>query len=183
MSRATFEKVMSLCSDDYITLGGGEPTLHKRFLEFLVEAIANCESVHVITNGSIEKSAIILSKLSKSEVISAELSFDKFHNLNLVSPRVQDAFADSLRNTSKNLIAVGRAKENDLSSDDTRCCCDDIFCTPLGVLYSCGCKVIKIGSVHDEDIVEKICYYNDLSDNEHPCGRDFLSTWNNNKGE
>jgi len=168
MSQRTFDKVIALCREEYVTLGGGEPTLHKRFQSYLLSAIAECEGVYVITNGTVEKTALLLAKLAKAEVIGAQLSFDKYHDKSMISPAVQDIF---------HALKLDKDVSRVLSTLD-ECCCDDLFFAPTGNVYTCGCKAIKLGSVHDLGIQDKIVEYQSFSDYENPCGKDFKTEWN-----
>lgn len=147
-------------SDDYITIGGGEPTLHPEFYQILCLTIGACESqgCHVITNGKVKDRALVLAKMARAGVIGAELSLDKYHER--VDPEVVQAFkprdreswrADhdntnlqSYRTVSK-ILARGRGKK--IAGAEDECACTETFVDPKGDVYMCGCKNVKLGDV------------------------------------
>jgi MoaA/NifB/PqqE/SkfB family radical SAM enzyme len=141
----------------YVTIGGGEPTLHPEFRRVLIEAIAAQEdegTVHVITNGSIEKEALFLAKLARSQVIGAELSWDQWHDRRLVSDRVEKAFKamKAIRDVDYNLVPQGRAKKEHIGDHkrEMDCVCSDLVVTPDGTIRRCGCTNAKrYGNVND----------------------------------
>ena len=151
MSKAVWKKAVEFAAryDSHISIGGGEPTMHKHFREFLLDAIGECEDspMFIATNGSIKKHALLLAKLAKAGVIHAALSQDIWHDP--ISDEVVNAFtvgnggSDDLReirNVEKNVSAAGRAIDNDLS-EDHRCICSGwFFIDPLGNLKACGCE-------------------------------------------
>ena len=51
-----------------------------------------------------------------------------------------------IRDVSRSVFAAGRAKENDLS-ERTHCPCDDLFVTPSGDFYHCGCQKTLLGNI------------------------------------
>jgi len=64
-----------------IAIGGGEPTLHPEFWNFLIDAItADVEDVWMATNGSITKTALKLAKLARKGVLGVALSQDYYHD-------------------------------------------------------------------------------------------------------
>lgn len=138
--------------DSSIAIGGGEPTLHKNFRHYLLDAISveHEMPMFIATNGSVTKYALLLAKLAKTGVISAALSQDCWHDP--IDDEVIDAFTrhDSSYNRDENdlreircvengVAAMGRAKDNDLS-DDERCICNGWFIDPVGNLKPCGCE-------------------------------------------
>ena len=64
----TFKKCLEW-GEDYISLGGGEPTIHPDFEKFLLTAISECEYVWLATNGKHTRRALLLAKLARSGVI------------------------------------------------------------------------------------------------------------------
>ena len=170
MSKEDFYAAVKLAVDyeQPITIGGGEPTLHPLFKEFILHATWELASVSesagspyvgVVTNGSNTDIAITLAKLAKTGVISATVSHDEYHDP--VDPRVYRAFErpkkdfyDHSRdndNRSVNggdhlIIPVGRAKSWG-NNPYIKCVCDSLFITPKGNVFPCGCKKTKIGHV------------------------------------
>jgi len=170
MSLATFRDALTI--DGYITLGGGEPTLHKDFDTMLLEALAAVHGFHgdgqvsVITNGSITNRALVLAQLGKAEVIHAQVSRDIFHDE--IDPRVVKAFESfkserynttpGVRNTTaaSDPLPYGRAMEileidaEDIERDGSDCLCDDFVIKPSGTIHHCGCPDSPIvGSTRD----------------------------------
>ena len=59
--------------------------------------------------------------------------------------------------TVNSIVAVGRAADparGIQTNPDFKCCCEDVLCDPNGVLWSCGCKHTKIGTVWDTDVLD-----------------------------
>jgi hypothetical protein len=171
MSEATFRAALEYASryDHYITLGGGEPTVHPKFLDFLGLAIVHNTSEIpplVVTNGKRKKISLKLAELAKRGVVQADLSQDEYHDP--ISEEVVLAFTPKDRSrfgyddrdngssagirTVNHIMPVGRAVDNWLHSSDTGCCCEDLLVAPDGTLYACGCKTIKLGTITDPQI-------------------------------
>jgi MoaA/NifB/PqqE/SkfB family radical SAM enzyme len=133
MSKEVFHAALELCSeyDSYVTLGGGEPTLHPNFREFLIEAIAELEhTLLVVTNGSVKRHALLLAKLARREVIQAELSRDDWH--------------DDID------WEVVEATVLEIEPNGNDCACSDICIKPNGDAHVCGCPDAPcIGNVFD----------------------------------
>lgn len=174
MSIETFRACLAdIDSEDYITLGGGEPTVHPHFEKILLLAIAHVPNggVHVITNGKHSERAMMLLGLAKAGAISAELSIDEYHER--IDPDVEDAWKEEaynvrlcrmmrhetrsnvgIRNTTENhepfphgraVTLLGYSKEN--SANDI-CPCDGPIMKPNGDVMLCGCdNAPKIGDV------------------------------------
>lgn len=198
MSLDTFRACLAdIDSEDYITLGGGEPTVHPHFEKILLLAIAHVPGggVHVITNGKHSERAMMLLGLAKSGVISAELSIDEYHER--INPDVEDAWQEEedhvkhcrlmghetrsnvgIRNTTENcepfphgraVTLLGYSKEN--SANDI-CPCDGIVVKPNGDVHACGCEDSpKIGDVfHGFTVPEDEEYMNSgCAGHREPC--------------
>lgn len=161
----------------YITLGGGEPTLHPLFERYLLQAIASSPqdiAPFVVTNGLVKRRALMLAKLAESGAVDARLSWDDHH------PHIDDEVIEAFRRAGKalarqsmmdrgwvtashraddeqlfheveNILPYGRAVTNNLAGDDTGCICDDWFIKPDGSIYQCGCQITRLGNVLDKD--------------------------------
>jgi MoaA/NifB/PqqE/SkfB family radical SAM enzyme len=161
-------------NDGYVTIGGGEPTLHPEFYQILCLTIAATEpqGCHVITNGKIKDRALVLAKMAKGGTIGAELSVDEYHEA--PDPAVYQAFKTPPRTgyghdrdndmrgirTVNRILARGRGKKIAGATDE--CACPEIFVDPKGDVYLCGCKTMKIGDVfkgweHPEDYESGEC--------------------------
>lgn len=163
MSFETFKAALSFA--DFVTLGGGEPTIHPDFCQFLLYAIAHCDGVFVITNGSMTDISLAMAKMN-CETFGCELSLDDFHDP--IDPKVVSAFKkiDSIRDTSRNLIKAGRC---DWGRED-KCICDgETFVKPNGDIHQCGCEDSpKVGTVFEDEWSRK--------DNEWNCHKNLDST-------
>lgn len=175
MSRDTFHKAIALARDheSNITIGGGEPTLHPLFKEFLWHAIWELASVSnyqgnpavfMVTNGSNTDTAITLARLAQRGVIGCRVSKDQYHDP--IDPKVFAAFKKPDRdyyaptshrdeydcrdigNDPTYIQAMGRAK-NWGNRSQTEGCCGGLFVTPRGNLYACECKKVKLGTISE----------------------------------
>jgi hypothetical protein len=151
MSLEIFRKALENNSDDYFSIGGGEPTLHPFFWQILMECVAVNESVWLATNGSNTQISLALERMARNGVIGCALSLDPFHDP--IDSVVVNAFrktythADDdrreIRDTSKSLIKAGRCKNGKKG-----CICPDLFIKPNGDVMGCGCdKAKKYGNV------------------------------------
>ena len=137
--------------DEYLTIGGGEPTLHPLFWDFVGMAMTepSIDNITVITNGSMEEDTLKLLKLSQSrgELLSVSVSLDEFHDDTMVSGEVSKFvyeyekrnFNPYIRSVNK-IIPQGRGKNvagYDFVDD---CICPDLFITPKGDIKFCGCE-------------------------------------------
>jgi MoaA/NifB/PqqE/SkfB family radical SAM enzyme len=162
MSMKVFMAALEMAEDydAWITLGGGEPTLHPNFKLMLIEAmaIANSEEmkVTVITNGSITKTALFLARLGKVGAIYADLSLDRWHDP--IDFEVVSAFKNNIRRHEPHDVKPqGRGAEMlDYADEDLEartgqdCACDSIFIAPDGTIKYCGCDDSPIiGNVFD----------------------------------
>lgn len=165
MTLETFRKVLTLCSDhgSIPFIGGGEPTLHPKFEQFLLEAIATAAEigdgpVGIITNGSIRRRAMMIAKLTKAEIISGSLSQDQYHDP--IDIDVIDAFGDNIWDTSKggtrDPLPHGRGKNwydkeyIEEGTDPGDCCCSNWVVDPDGKIHQCGCDDSPIiGNAND----------------------------------
>ena len=163
MSMEVFKAAGQLAQDNghYISLGGGEPTLHPDFWAFIGLSLAYSEEGYVwlATNGSQTETALKLARMAEKGVIGCALSQDQYHDE--IDDRVIEAFASDHRpglrgNDSReircvdgNIVQAGRAAEwGNLEG----CVCDDLFVSPDGKLWACGCQSVQFGTVFEPDI-------------------------------
>jgi MoaA/NifB/PqqE/SkfB family radical SAM enzyme len=149
MSLATARKALTLFQGDYITLGGGEPTLHKRFWEIFGLAMGFAEDVWLATNGSIETIAVPLANMAKRGVCGVALSRDGYHDdipVNVVmafsrdksmygTNRSEQDRREIREVTERHIVKAGRA-----TWGTDGCLCEDLFVKPDGTIHQCGCK-------------------------------------------
>jgi hypothetical protein len=160
MSFPTFKKAIALANDfgEQISIGGGEPTIHPKFMEFLGYAIVYNRNylVWLATNGKITAIANMLATLAERQIISCELSRDEFHEE--IDPNIVRRFErlNLIRNATEHRppIGAGRALESFGKDDLDRksCICGDYFVRPNGSIHFCGCKDSpKLGTVNGVD--------------------------------
>jgi len=144
MTPRVYKKAIEFASDfaDSITLGGGEPTLHKNFWEILGLSIGSAENVWLATNGSITNTALKLANMAMKGVIGCALSQDIYHDP--IDPRVVQAFTKyknqyendcrDIRNVTGKEIKAGRCEEG-----EDGCICESLTIEPDGKIRACGC--------------------------------------------
>lgn len=156
MSKRVFEAALAF-GDDGISLGGGEPTLHPHFWEFLALALGSAEYVWLATNGSQTKIALVLAKMARKGVIGCALSQDEYHDP--IDPSVVAAFTKKksdnpydnpnrpigddlreIRTVTKHPQNLAPFRDPEDGGDPSRCACSDIFVTPSGKIRYCGCR-------------------------------------------
>lgn len=161
MTREVFVAACKLAESrgDNIFLGGGEPTVHPMFWDFLGLALRHDSSdmqVGLVTNGKKTEDAIVLARMAKRGVISADLSRDQYHED--IDFKVVQAFTKSssersnlfshhdndLRSVRSNHLepwAVGRGKKLSEAKKPKpgEWCCGDLHIDPDGTIRHCSC--------------------------------------------
>jgi len=124
--------------EDFLTLGGGEPTMHPQWDIFLGYAIVSGVNFGVITNGKLTKEALRLASFMRQGLVSGGLSQDLYHER--ISQKVVDAFSniDYLWEV-KRISNIGRAKINGIADSDM-CLTNDLILTPSGRIKWCACE-------------------------------------------
>lgn len=173
-----YRRVLQHC-DGMLTLGGGEPTLHPRFWEYLALAIGDCDEqgVFLVTNGSRTGTALRLARLARRGIIGCALSVDDWHDP--IDPRVVQAFMKEPRARRSYGYAAGDTLQHDdlreIRSVTTlvksgRCnfghtddCDGGPHVMPDGTVKQCSCMDAPvIGSVFDKQLLplddEWACY-------------------------
>jgi len=156
MSLQTFRQALEY-SEDTVAIGGGEPTIHPLFWQFLGEAMACCEDVWLATNGKMTETALALAGLAKRGIIGCDLSQDDYHEP--VDPRVVEAFTVDQKRAYNSTTCDQRGIRNVMGHEvkagrcdfgEEGCICPDLFVKPDGQVYLCGCEDAPcIGSVLD----------------------------------
>lgn len=153
MNIETYKK--AILYDEYITLGGGEPTLHPQFWEFIGLALGFGEYVWMATNGSITEIALVLAGMAKKGIMGCALSQDAYHDA--IDERVIRAFTKEkptrldkdqreIRDVTGKEVIGGRCD----FGDDGRCTCPGIMCKPNGDIIACGCDDAPIfGNINE----------------------------------
>lgn len=178
MGRETFVLACILAEEmgGFIDIGGGEPTVHPLFWDFIGIALryspGQSKSLYIpmlATNGKIEKDAMALARLAKRGVLRVDLSLDRFHEP--ISYQVIEAFEDSSglvrTRTDHRLIRditfggkidpapFGRAKDW-ANPKDIRCPGNDLSVVPDGTIYACGCRTKTYGTIYQPELPEEI---------------------------
>lgn len=175
MPMDTLKKALSLASSygDFITLGGGEPTVHPKFWEMVGVVLGSADTEYpplIVTNGKKTKTALQLAALAKRGVLQVDLSQDGYHdpidNVVINAFKVDRRFRgyDSgsttdlrgIRNVEERIISVGRAIKTNVGFEEG-CACEDLTIAPDGTIYSCGCKTRSFGTVFEPQIPDWWC--------------------------
>lgn len=180
MSRETFLKALELAESfgEYVTIGGGEPTVHPEFFDYLDKTIERYHKGYidmpplVVTNGKlVTKARKLLEYIEEEQPVFVDLSLDEYHDP--IRPEIENAFKayDRIRRenarfggrhveggagirTVKNIQPVGRAAEPargiPITVVGAPCCCEDMLVDPFGNVFSCGCKTHLLGNVYED---------------------------------
>lgn len=154
-----FHKIVQ--SAGSITLGGGEPTIHPKFWEFLDLTLEYTSWSQITTNGSMTEIAIELAAMAKEGKITCTLSQDVYHDP--IHPAVIKAFEGATLLHGNRLVIDGvdergvRDVTTGVVSNNGRCdwgedfcCCKGTFIKPSGAIHACGCADAPIiGHVYD----------------------------------
>ena len=157
MSEEVFRKCIEFANqtEDIIFIGGGEPTCHPKFWEFLCYALENHyvsyeeNKIWMVTNGKKTEDALKLLNLTKKGIIMAVLSQDIYHEY--IDDNVVDGFtAIKALNEVSRIVSSGRAKF--FYGSEKRCSCPDLFINPKGDVFSCGCRKHKLGNILEDSL-------------------------------
>jgi hypothetical protein len=194
MSLETYRKVLEKFGpliaekDQYIALGGGEPTLHPDFWK-IVEMALVYGYPWVATNGSRTEDSLFLCNLARAGVMGVSLSQDAWHDP--IDERVTAAFRNGMKWTGneswdswvpieqthngfidrREIRSVKRPirteKVKGISDMRDGCCCPGLRIVPNGDFYACGCDdAPRIGSL-DEGITDLQYKYYDIFNGCH----------------
>jgi len=175
MEREVFLQACKLAADrcEYIAIGGGEPTMHPLFWDYIGLAIAYQQEgpPWMATNGKITETALTLARLARKGILSVELSRDQYHEdidqdvitaftiekRSYIGQRSEDhrGIRDITQNGQREPIPQGRAKKI-IHTKQTECACNDLFVAPNGDLYTCGCQNVRLGTVFDPCIGDEV---------------------------
>jgi hypothetical protein len=176
MNIRTFRASVKLAKEitGRICLGGGEPTIHPRFWDFMSISLATFrKEVTVVTNGSQTETSLALAHMSTHGVIHACLSLDDYHDP--IEKIVVDTFklgkasGDDRRGVVGDrgdglgkplFIKIGRAAANGIGHNEY-CLCDNLIIDPDGKIWRCGCRLEQYGTVFDPKLpkLHRGCYY------------------------
>lgn len=122
MEELLFLRALDLAVEygEFVTLGGGEPTVHPQFFRFLHKAIDYYEAGRldlpplVITNGKRAKHAMKLLRVAHGEhqrPLYVELSRDAFHDA--IDPCVLEAYTEAAKVYSRRAYYYSREQRSD----------------------------------------------------------------------
>ena len=180
MDERTFIRTLDLCADHGATpyIGGGEPTVHPKFWQFLGLVLSRSHEydagmLGMHTNGKRTNDALALAALARRGVLGVTLSTDSYHEF--IDPKVVEAFTKKTHNGSwsarrdywhdiekrdphdlrgttdgadRAVVAQGRGKRIAGARTDY-CVCTDLQVDPDGVIWACGCERTQFGTVWD----------------------------------
>ncbi len=146
MSLEVFKRALEYDSE-MITIGGGEPTIHPQFWEFIGLSLANCDYIWMATNGKETETALLLSKLSKLEMFSCVLSRTRYHEK--INSKVYETFKKANNLWVSDIFPQKMAKAGRCTwGIEEKCCCPSLFIKPNGDIMGCGCAdAIKLGNI------------------------------------
>jgi hypothetical protein len=168
MSEGAFKKALELSAqidDAALTIGGGEPTLHPQFWQFLGLALGQMRHyrelyIGIVTNGSQTDTALALAAIAAEGLISACLSQDQWHDP--IDERVVRAFKtdwnsrDGDKRSIRTIESVqlkGRGKKlGHLAHFNQDCDCQGLEIEPSGIIYSCNCRKERFGNVFNPQL-------------------------------
>ncbi|KKN26567.1 hypothetical protein LCGC14_0873350 [marine sediment metagenome] len=161
--------------DDTICIGGGEPTIHPKFWEFIGLALrSNAEYIWLATNGKKTDTALALAGLAKRGAIGCALSLDNYHDP--IDDKVVEAFK-----ATKHILGIGDMDSREIRNVTSKeinsgrcdfgtegCICEDLVCEPNGNVKACGCQDAPLfgninGKVVIPDDYNRECFKLDLS--------------------
>jgi sulfatase maturation enzyme AslB (radical SAM superfamily) len=181
MTRETFLRALEFAEahGELVTLGGGEPTVHPEFFEFLDKTMERYQRGRiempplVVTNGKqVKKARKLLEYVAEERPVHVDLSLDDYHDP--IHPEIEAAFKAHERErrmnsrfggshregsagirTVENIQPVGRAAEPargiPITVVGAPCCCEDLLVDPFGNVFSCGCKIHLLGNIYEDE--------------------------------
>ena len=148
-------------NSDIIAIGGGEPTLHPLFWQFVGIALKYSAlsgiKIWLSTNGSRLSDTIALASLAYQGVLEVSLSYDDYHDKSMVDEQVFEEFIDLGRtfDDSRHVhgvitpSATGRAATWGVNY----CACEHWVINPNGDVFPCGCRLDCVGNINSSEIL------------------------------
>lgn len=154
-----------------IDIGGGEPTLHPLFWDFIGIALRYKGGfiVSTATNGKRTDHALALARIAELKVLQVDLSLDEYHEP--IDCEVVKAFEkpsgtmwtyddfrgirDVTHGGTMEPAPFGRAASW-ASSKDLRCPGNDLAVAPDGKIYACGCRTVTYGTIYKPKLPDPI---------------------------
>lgn len=156
--------------NNYIVLGGGEPTMHPDFWKFL-EYAQRCGYPWLATNGSNAETSLKLCEMAKTGELSCALSIDEWHDP--IEPEVVKAFKEGMvpsnhgryklwvpkegcgcdkREIRTVIIPFKGGRASKLPESLDYCPCPGVQFRPNGDVYPCGCDEAPVIGTVDSGI-------------------------------
>jgi hypothetical protein len=146
--------------DEFITIGGGEPTINPNFFKILDKCVDNFSTVSMVTNGKattkawkLINTALEIEELYGAEKLCISLSQDRYHDP--IDIGIRNFYRDKhkLRDSTHlftvngesawGVVNSGRAKRLNIGNinrpDYASCICDTQIIQPNGDIRICGC--------------------------------------------
>jgi hypothetical protein len=166
MTKEIFQKALEFCAERGETpfIGGGEPTVHPQFWEFLGLLLGKAnwfelDMLSLITNGKNKKDALALATLARKGILSVELSQDEWHEE--IDPQVVDAFTvkgekrdNDLRGIRTVFFVSRTGRGKNIGHAKNQCVCEEMVIDPDGKIWACGCKKVSFGTIEKPKIPE-----------------------------
>lgn len=155
----------------FIEIGGGEPTLHPLFWDFIGIALKykGDHNVCTVTNGKIKEDALALARTTELKVLRVDLSLDTYHepiDYEVVKAFEKPSGTTWNRNDYRGIRDVTRGGVIDpapfgraaswADPKDIRCPGNDVAVTPDGVIYACGCRTKTYGTIYKLELPNPI---------------------------
>jgi|WetSurMetagenome_2_1015567.scaffolds.fasta_scaffold84162_4 hypothetical protein len=153
---------LARCRKGTVTLGGGEPTIHPLFEEFLVKAVAALPGrVGIVTNGKYRHGVTALLRYAAAKQVFARLSVDQYHEPIDADirrefeglpymPEWMDTHIGYSYVAADRVTPMGRGiAVSRMPSVFVQCICPGPFITPDGRVNQCACGEHSLGHVAD----------------------------------
>jgi len=173
MSREIFVLACQLAEqmNVFIDIGGGEPTVHPLFWDFIGIAL-RYKSDYIVctaTNGKIKEDALALARIARLKVLRVDLSLDLYHEpidydvvyaFEKTSGPAWDYYdfrgiRDVTHNGTQDPAPFGRAASW-AAPKDIRCPGNDLAVAPDGTIYACGCRKKTYGTIYEPKLPDPI---------------------------
>lgn len=156
MSEEVFLQMLDFFNThDKVIIGGGEPTIHPRFEEFLDLLDQKSEyRYHVTTNGSQKEiTERLIERHENNPKFTLNISFSQWHGPIDPQIRVKAMQADPniIRVQTRNMLHnQGRCTISTDPKEHLHCACPCMMVYPNGEIFACGCEGSpKIGTIQD----------------------------------
>ena len=148
MDFATFRKAIKIAKQKkgVVTLGGGEPTIHRDFWRFFNYALDKLGkgNVSIVTNGSQTETTLKLADLTDKGIITSFVSLDEYHEP--IDSSVADRYKQMKRASEIGAVKNQGRGINIVGSIDG-CLTRKVTIDADGKIYTCSCMDEYLGTV------------------------------------